>query len=65
MNTHQATKTHKIHDDRDTELKKYLSAFIDNEPPLISGHEDGTICFGCEKCFIPNPKFKGYKQTHN
>ena len=40
---------------------QYLSQFIDNEPPMISGHEEGNECFGCVNCFIPNPKFKGYK----
>lgn len=37
----------------------YLSRFIDKEPPMVSGHSPGEVCFGCERCFVPNPKYIG------
>lgn len=37
----------------------YLSRFFDREPPMVSGHNPGEVCFGCERCFVPNPKYIG------
>lgn len=41
--------------------RNYISQFIDGEPPMVSGHPIGNVCAGCEKCWVPNPAFKGYK----
>lgn len=39
--------------------------FIDGEPPFVSGHDPGQTCYGCEMCWIKNPKFKGYISQPN
>ncbi|MBP8789074.1 MAG: hypothetical protein KBH41_16700 [Azonexus sp.] len=37
--------------------------YIDGQPPFISGHDVGTVCYGCEKCWVKNPNFRGYAQN--
>ncbi len=46
-------------------VRREYNLVIDGEPPFISGHEPGQTCYGCEVCWIKNPKFKGYLSHPN